>query len=157
MFKKIPWLSLTILLLTYGTFGWMYSSWGVAVIETGELLSQLETKLALRIIYGLGVMSVVLIAVVFTAPISLITVSLDNWLRSDTRAFLSIFMGAFAFTLIVQKVNYFATFLVLLASALLVKLDLQLAGYRRWFSWLILTFFCLLGFIGGILAFDNWG
>lgn len=135
----------------------MYSSWGVAAIETSELLSQLETVLALRIIYGLGVMSIILIAIVFTAPISLITLSLDNWLRSDTRAFLSIFIGAFAFTLIVQKVNYFATFLVLLASALLVKLDLQLAGYRRWFSWLILTFFCLLGFIGGILAFDNWG
>ena len=135
----------------------MYSSWSVAAIETSELLSQLETVLALRIIYGLGVMSIILIAIVFTAPISLITLSLDNWLRSDTRAFLSIFIGAFAFTLIVQKVNYFATFLVLLASALLVKLDLQLAGYRRWFSWLILTFFCLLGFIGGILAFDNWG
>ncbi len=157
MLKQIPWLSLTVLLLTYGAFGWSYSSWGVEAIEQGRLLSKLETEIALPIVYGLGTMLIVLIAIIFTAPISLITISLNSWLKSDARAFISIFIGAFAFTIIVQRVDYFAKFLVLLAAALLVKLDLQLAGYRKWLSWLIVTFFCLLGFIGGILAFNTWG
>ncbi len=135
----------------------MYSSWGVELVEQGRLLSKLKTEMALRIVYGLGTMLIMLIALVFTAPISLITISFNSWLRSDTRAFISIFIGAFAFTIILQRVDYFAKFLVLLAAALLVKLDLQLAGYRKWLSWLILTFFSLLGFIGGILAFDIWG
>lgn len=157
LLKKIPWLSIAVLLLTYSTFGWMYSFWAMELIEQGRLLSQLETELALRIIYGFGTMLIMLVALIFTAPISLITVSFNNWLKSDVRTFLSIFIGAFAFTIIVQKLNYFAGFLVLLAAALLVKLNLQLAGYRKWLSWLIVTFFSLLGFIGGILAFDNWG
>ena len=80
-------------------------------------------------------------------------ISLDNWLKSDTRAFLSIFIGAFTFTLIVQKVDYFARFLVFAAAALLLKLDLQLIGCNRWLSSLLLIIFCWLGFTGGILAF----
>ena len=157
MLKSIPYLSLALLLITYGAFGWIYSSWGVKAVEQGILLSKLETEIALGVVYGLGTMWIVLIAVVFTAPISLITISFNSWLKSDARAFLSIFIGAFAFTIIVQRLDYFAKFLVLLAAALLFKLDLQLVGYRKWLSWFIVTFFCLLGFIGGIIAFDTWG
>jgi uncharacterized protein YacL len=157
LLKKIPWLSLIILLLTYSAFGWMYSFWAVKLIEEGRLLSQLETELALRLIYGFGTILIMLVALIFTAPISLITVSLNSWLKSDIITFLSIFIAAFAFTLVVQRVDYFVEFLLLLAAALLVKLDLQLAGYQKWLSWSIVTFFGLLGFIGGILAYDKWG
>lgn len=151
--KKIPWLSLTILLLTYGTFGWIYGSWGIELIEQTTWLGELEDHIANSIIYGIGIVAVLFIALIFTAPISLITLGVDNWLKSDSRAFLSIFLGAFAFAVIVQRVDYFARFLILISAALLVKLDLQLAGCKTWLSFFILTIFCLLGFIGGILAF----
>jgi hypothetical protein len=157
LLKKIPWLSTIVLLLTYATFGWLYSLWATELIEGGRLLSQLKTELALAIVYGFGTMAIVSIALIFIAPISLITVSLNSWLKSDIRGFLSIFIAAFAFTLLVQKIHYFANFLMLLAAALLVKLDLQLAGYRKGLAWSVVTFFGLLGFIGGILAFDKWG
>ena len=52
----------------------------------------------------------------FTSPISLLTVSLNGWLGSDSRAFLSIFVGAFAFAILVQRVDYVARFLVLVAA-----------------------------------------
>ncbi|MGF1539787.1 MAG: hypothetical protein ACFCU5_04935 [Pleurocapsa sp.] len=120
-------------------------------------MSQLETELALRILYGLGTILIMLVALIFTAPISLITISFNSWLKSDFGAFLSIFIGAFAFTIIVQRIDHFAELLILLAAALLVKLDLQLLGCRKWLSCSIVTFFGLLGFIGGILAFDKWG
>lgn len=154
--KKIPWLSLIILLLTYGSFGWIYSSWGVKFMSQAIWLRELEDSIATSILYSMGSIVVLLIALVFTAPISLITLGIDKWLKSDGRAFLSIFLGAFAFAVIVQRVDYFARFLVLISAALLVKLDLQLVGCKRWLSFSILTIFCLLGFIGGILAFYLW-
>ncbi|WP_036480501.1 hypothetical protein [Myxosarcina sp. GI1] len=152
--KKIPWLSSILLLLTYGVFGWSYTSWGTSVIESGSLFQALEKDLATIFLYSVGGVLIILLAIAFTAPISLMTISLSTWLRSETRAFLSIFIGAFAFALIVQKITLFANFLLLLSAALLVKLDLQLAGYTRWLSWLLLTTLCLLGFAGGILAFN---
>ncbi len=153
-FKKMPRLSSILLLLTYGVFGWSYTAWGTLAIESGGLFRVLEKDLATIFLYSVGGILIILLAIAFTAPISLMTISLSTWLRSETRAFLSIFIGAFVFALIVQKITLFANFLLLLSAALLVKLDLQLAGFKRWFSWLLLTALCLLGFAGGILAFN---
>jgi len=155
--KKIPWLSLPLLLLTYGAFGWIYGSWATELIEQKVFLAQLEHNLNIIILYLFGDLGILLLAIAFTAPISLITISLNSWLKSDIRGLLSIFIGAFIFTLIVQRVDYFAKSLVLIAAALLLKLDLQLAGCDRWLCSLILTIFCWLGFTGGILAFYIWG
>lgn len=154
--KKIPWLSLALMLLTYATFGWLYGSWSLVLVKEGIFFKELETSIASSILYGIGTIGILAIALIFTAPISLIALSVDKWFRADSRAFFSIFLGAFAFAVIVQRVDYFARILVLISAALLVKLDLQLAGYKRWLSFVILTVFCLLGFIGGILAFYLW-
>lgn len=154
--KKIPGLSLIILLLTYGVEGWMYGSWATRLLEREEIFSQLTEPTRFSILYGIAVAIILFFVIVFTAPISLIAISLDGWLKSDSRAFFSIFIGAFAFTIIVQKVDYFARFLVLAAAALLVKLDLQLVGCNRWLCSLILMLFCWLGFTGGTLAYYNW-
>ena len=155
--KQIPWLSLTILLVIYGILGWAYSSWGIESIEEGIILSRFEAEFAIRLLYGLGTSLILLIVILLSDPISLITVSFGSWLKSDLRAFLSIFFGAFAFTLIFQWFNYFVKFLVLFAAALLLRLDLQQAGVSKWMSVLIMAVFSLLGFIGGILAFYMWG
>lgn len=153
--KKIPWLSLILLLLTYGVYGWSYSSWGMTSIEEGSLFNRLEDTLATIFLYSVGGIFIILLTIAFTAPVSLMTISLSTWLKSETRAFLSIFIGAFAFALIIQKVDVFANILLLLSAALLFKLELQLAGYKNnWLSWLVLTCLCLLGFAGGILAFS---
>ena len=48
-FKKIPGLSLVLLLLTYGVFGWSYTSWGTTLIEEGNLFNKLETNLKYEI------------------------------------------------------------------------------------------------------------
>ncbi|WP_019509523.1 hypothetical protein [Pleurocapsa sp. PCC 7319] len=155
--KKIPGLSLIILLLTYGVEGWIYGSWATRLLEQEEIFSQLTELTRFSILYGIAVAIILFFVIIFTAPISLIAISLDGWLKSDGRAFLSIFIGAFTFTIIVQRVDYFVRFLVLAAAALLVKLDLQLVGCNRWLCSLILMLFCWLGFTGGTLAFYNWG
>jgi len=156
-FKKVPGISLILLLLTYGVEGWLYSLWAQKYLAEGTLFAQFGDGLnRFGLLYGIAIACILLLVVVFTAPISLIAISLDSWLRSDTRAFLSIFIGAFAFTLIVQKVDYFARFIVYVAAALLLKLDLQLLGFNRWVCSILLVIFCWLGFTAGILAFYIW-
>ena len=126
------------------------------IVKTENILFRYPEATRLGILYGIAVISIMLLVVIFTSPVSLMTVGLDSWLKSDTRAFLSIFIGAFAFAILVQRVDYFARFLVLISAVFLGKLDLQLMGYSRWLSSVILVFLCWFGFTGGILAFYGW-
>ncbi len=147
-------ISLILLVMTYGVFGWFYASWTIATIQEQNLLDQ-ETTVA--IFYGVGTILVLSIAVIFTAAVSLMNISFNNWLKSDIRAFLSIFFGALAFAIIVQLFAYFTRFFVLLASAILVKLDLPTLGLNKWLSNLVLAIMSLGSFFGGMIAFNYWG
>ncbi len=151
--KKIPGISLILLLLTYGVEGWLYGLWAQEYLAEGTLFTQFSELNRFGLLYGIAIAGIFLLVIVFTSPISLVATSADSWLKSDTRAFLSIFIGAFAFTVIVQKADYFARFLVYVAAVLLLKLDLQLIGCNRWLCSILLVIFCWLGFTAGILAF----
>jgi hypothetical protein len=148
-------LSLLLLLLTYGAEGWLYASWINQVLKQ-DFLMQLIEPARIGLLYVVAVIGISSVVVIFTSPMSLMTVGLNSWLKSDTRAFLSIFLGAFAFAIIVQRVDYFARFLVLVSAIFLGKLDLQLAGLSRWLCSVVLVILCWLGFTGGILAFYQW-
>ena len=148
-------LSLLLLLLTYGVEGWIYGFW-MDLFVKGEVLVQFAESARWSILYAAAIFGIFLLVIFFTSPVSLMTVGLNGWLRSDTRAFLSIFFGAFTFALIVQRVDYFARFLVLLSAVCLLKLDLQLIGIDRWFCSFIIVILCWLGFTGGILFFYGW-
>ena len=133
--------SLLLMLLTYSVEGWLYASWMENILDR-RFLIQFSQPDRLAILYSSAVAGIALLVIVFTSPVSLMTVGLNNWLRSDTRAFLSIFIGAFTFAIIVQRVDYFVRFLVLVSAVFLGKLDLQLVGISRWICSLILVFFC---------------
>ena len=148
--------SLLLLLLTYTVEGWLYGSWIDNFIQIENILFRYPEPIRWIILYALAIIGITLLVVIFISPVSLMTAGLDNWLRSDTRAFLSIFLGAFAFAIFVQRVDYFTRLLVLIAAVFLGKLDLQLMGYSRWLSSVILVIFCWFGFTGGILAFYRW-
>ena len=152
--KKKTWflISLLLLLLTYGVEGWIYGLWMNRFLEQ-EVLTQFAESTRLSILYGAAVVGILFLVFLFTSPISLLTVGLNGWLGSDSRAFLSIFVGAFAFAILVQRVDYVARFLVLVAAVFLVKLDLQLLGYSRWLCSVVLAILCWFGFTGGILTF----
>jgi hypothetical protein len=155
-FKKIPWVSGILLLLSYGVFGWLYSGWAIAKLEGGNLLSSLTSATETTTLFGLGLVWILLIATVIIGPIALMTIGISYSLKTETRIFLAILFGAFAFSIIIQKMSFFARFLVLVSAAMLMKLDLQLIGCKKWVSTLIVAIFCLLGFGGGILAFYSW-
>lgn len=147
--------SLLLLLVTYGAEGWLYGAW-IQDFPPNFLAAMTESS-RFALLYGVAVAGIILLVVTFTSPVSLVTICLDSWLKSDTRAFLSIFFGAFAFAISVQRIDYFARFLVSIAAIFLLKLDLQLLGWNRWLCTLILNILCWFGFSGGILAFYRWG
>jgi hypothetical protein len=149
--------SLLLLLITYSAEGWMYGPWIYKIVHQESILTYfVEESVRITILYAAAVVGITFFVLLFTSPVLLMTVGLNKWLKSDTRAFLSVFIGAFAFAIIVQRVDFFARFLILISAVFLAKLDLQLVGCSRWLCSLILVLLCWLGFTGGILAFYEW-
>ncbi len=156
--KKFPWLSLIILNATYGVAGWHYAEWSQEIIFKGQLWHwTIEPAIAAIIIYGLAILGVIAIANLVNTPFESLTMGLGGWLKSEAKAVMSIFFGALAFALIVQRLQHFSRFLVLLAAFLLFKLDFRTAGYSETTSRIILIFFSLGSFAGGVALFYYWG
>ena len=155
-FRKIPWLSISIMTIAYGVSGWLYAAWAVEIINQGKLFYWiLENNIITVILYGLGICFILLIALAFTAPVAFLTTGMAKWFRTDFGAFMSIILGAMAFALIVQRLDFFSRIFVLLASAMLVRIELKIRGIKTWISSLIIACLCLLGFGIGIIAHIN--
>lgn len=148
--------SLLLLFITYGAEGWMYGSWTYKLLEQESVLNNFVESTRISIIYGVAIVGIAFLVIMFTSPVFLLTVGLNNWLKSATRSWLSILIGAFVVTMIVQRIDFFARFLILISAIFLGKLDLQLLGCSRGVCSVILVLLCWLGFIGGILAFYEW-
>ena len=156
--KKFPWISLIILISTYAISGWHYADWSQEMIIEGQLWYwTMEPAIAAIVIYGLAVFGIIAIANIVNTPFEFLTIGLGGWLKSEAKAFMSIFFGALAFALIVQRFQHFVRFLVLLAAFLLFKLDFQAAGYSERISRVILILFSLGGFASGVALFYSWG
>ena len=155
--KKFPWLSLSLLILTYGVFGWLvtdssihWSSW-FAQQEKAWGLS-LQDEFINIAIHLFAILSIVLIAIVLTAPVAIMTGLFEYWLKSDVKAFLLMLGWSFTFVVLLRWIDYFARFLVLLCALILARLGLQAAGYNEWQTFVIVTFVSLSGFALGVLS-----
>ena len=133
--KKLPWASLLLLVFTYGLFGWLISATDISWL-----------------LWLMGGVYVLLIALALTAPFRLIRSFYTSWLQSDTRAFLSVIFGALVAVVIINWLAIFIRILVLVSAAALVRLDLQTAGYTKWQAFGILLTVSLAGFGLGVLA-----
>jgi hypothetical protein len=160
--KKFPWLSLLLVLLSYAVFGWFVAqasiSWSEWIVEQGKEWGWLiEDESAYLIVELLGAGLILLIAIALAAPIALVTIFFGSWLKSETKAWISILGWAFAAVFIIRWITYFIRFLVLICAALLGRLELQSAGYNDWQTFVILALICLGGFSGGVLIFMQLG
>jgi uncharacterized membrane protein len=153
--KKLPWASLLLLLFTYGVFGWLISDEAQKLARADERVDGL-TSLALSdiswFLWVMGAVYILLIAVALTAPFRLIQTCYTSWLKSDTRAFASVIVGAFVAVVIITWIDVFVRILVLLSAGALVRLDLQTGGYSKWQAFVILISLSLTGFGLGAIA-----
>ncbi|NJL00666.1 MAG: hypothetical protein HC838_01040 [Spirulinaceae cyanobacterium RM2_2_10] len=136
--KCIPLLSVTILWLIYTVLGWL----------SAAATSRWQ-------VWSLAACAIVLLALAFTAPSSLVRTALASILRSDARAFVAVVVIAFAAVLALTWLRYFAHLLVVLAAGALARLELQAAEYGEWPAFAVLAIASLSGFSSGLLLYTR--
>jgi hypothetical protein len=119
--KKFPWISLALLLATYGIIGWQ--------------LSTLESHWMLWVFAAIAT---VLLAVAVASPWSKVRDGFASCFASDTKAFLIAVVIAFFSVVIITWLHIFVHILVVCSASLLVRLDVQAARWSiRQSFWLI--------------------
>jgi len=134
--KKLPWTSLALLVVTYSTLGWQLYAW------SGSWR-----------VWLLGAAFVLLMAFAFTTPAKILATCLDGFLKSDTTAFISMILGAFAVVAILRWLTAFAHFLLLLSASALARLDMELGAYSELQAFAVLAVVSLSGFGLGLLMY----
>jgi hypothetical protein len=137
--KKNSWVSLTLLFVTYFTFGWKLSEFDVPPHQT----------------WFLALASIFVLAIVLSFPMRNTKALIMGWFSSDMGAFLAIIVGAFLAVVIVAWLHLFATCLLLISAAALARLDIQISGGKNWRAFVVLTTISLAGVgLGG--AIELW-
>lgn len=141
--NKLPLASLSLLLFTYGVFGWL--------VANDAQKDNLTTLSGISSVVWLDGAIILLLALSLAAPFRPIQNFYTSWMKSDTKAFFAVIFGAFFAVVILHWIDVFAHILVLLSAGALVRLDLQTAGYSRWQAFGVLVFVSLLGFGFGLI------
>lgn len=130
--RTFPWLSLSLLFASYSTFSWFLYNATVSWIVWALVIAFALLQSLLLTTFADGLKSVI-----------------DRWLQSDVGYFTSVIIGAFLLALALVWTNILGYILVLVASEILARLDLQNIGCNRFQSLLILTSISLLGLLLG--------
>lgn len=126
--RKTPWLSLALLMVTYASFGWFLSSPAFPAYNL-----------------PLAVVWVCVISIAFMRPLVSFTQFITRWFKSDTVAFLSIFMMAGVASLLLFWLHIFLYILTILAAESLARIDMQTQGVAEIRVFWILATVSLLG------------
>ena len=130
--RPFPWLSLSLLFASYGTFSWFLNKATVSWLVWAVVIAFALFQSLLMTTFADGLKSVI-----------------DSWLQSDLGYFTSVIIGAFLLALVLVWTNILGYILVLVASEMLARLDLQNMGCNRLQSLLLLTGISLLGLLLG--------
>jgi hypothetical protein len=133
--KRLPWLSLILLLLIYTTFGWV-----------------LSRSKAQPILWLVVAIAIVLFIANLTIPLSKMADYSVSLFRSNIKSFGVAVLGAFLFFLILARFRLFLDTLVIIAATMLVKIDFQAAGFSQGLAFWITTAFSFAGLALGVLA-----
>jgi hypothetical protein len=159
--KTFPWLSLGVMLVTYGVFGWHIAaasinwSHSLAVEANGWGLSLKDDSLMIAI-HLFAILMIVLTSLALTAPLTLMTFFVGSWIQSEMQSILSMIVWSFLLVIILRWFNFFIQFLVLLSAAILGRLELRYIGYSRSQTVFMLSILGLIGFGGGALGYFHY-
>jgi hypothetical protein len=132
--REIPWVSLTLALLTYCSLGWVISSVNIT------LFGWIGVAIAILILVG-----------ILTIP-GIKFAQYSNYLfKSNTRTFVITIFTAFSLFLMIAWFRLFLDTLVVMAATILVRIDFQTAGLRQIYAFITLSFISLLGLAIGVL------
>jgi hypothetical protein len=134
--RKNSWLSLTLLFVTYFTFGWKLSTFNIPPHVT----------------WTLSIATLLLLTVVLSFPLKDTRTLISQWFKTDTGALMSIVLAAFFVVIVATWLHLFATALVLISAGALARLDIQISGFKQWGAFGVLAAVSLTGLgLGGAL------
>lgn len=155
--EKNPCLSIFILIITHVLFGWSIYDEAYSLINwimaTGvDINLLLEKELVIYLIHLLVLIIVIFVSLFLTTPVALITFVFKESIGSDIKATISVLLWSFFLVLIICYLNFFANLLVIISAGILVKLDLQKMGFKKWQVFLFIIILSSLSFsLGAIL------
>ena len=135
--KKIPWFSLTLVLLSYSTLGW------VIFEEKAHWYIRLIT-----------VITILLSLIFIINPWLKLDDYFHIFFKSNTRTFGGAILAAFLFFLMIAWFRIFLDMLLVLCATILAKIDFQGVGLKPTLAFGCISFCSLLGL--GIGALINY-
>ena len=131
--QRIPWLSVFLLLATYTTFGWFVAAREVALHWQ-----------------WVGAAVVLAVQLALLAPIGLMEILFGGWLQTDSKAMIAIINLALISVFALRWFNWFLRITILLAAAILARLDLRAIGCNRWIVFAVESIVGLGGYYAGL-------
>ena len=136
--KKKSWVSLTLLFVTYFTFGWKLSEFDVPPHQA----------------WFVALASILVLDIVLSFPMRKTKALIRGWFSSDIGAFLAITVGAFVAVVVFAWLHLLATCLLLISAGALARLDIQMSGWKNWRAFAVLASISLTGVaLGGAIEF----
>jgi len=137
--RKLSWVSIGMMVLTYGVFGWLMSASLVS-----PWLPWLGACYITIVITGLTLV-----------PLRNWRTKIDYWLQSKLRSLISLIGGAFSMVIIFSWLDLSIRILVLIAAALLVRIDLVSQGLSKKQSFYFLGIFAWGSYGLGVLIHEQ--
>jgi ABC-type multidrug transport system fused ATPase/permease subunit len=136
--RKNSWVSLTLLFVTYFTFGWKLSTFDVPP----------------HIAWIVSIVCIFVLTVFLSFPLRDTRSLINRWFKTDTGAFMSIILSALLAVIVVTWLHLFATALVLTSAGALARLDIQMSGFKKWSAFGVLAVVSLTGLgLGGTIEY----
>ncbi|MBW4554860.1 MAG: hypothetical protein KME59_02780 [Trichormus sp. ATA11-4-KO1] len=126
--KRLPWISLVLVLLSYSTLGWF--------------LSETQAPVLVWIVLMLGIL---LLVGSLTTPWSAMANYYTLLFRSNLKSFAVAVVGAFLFFLMLAWFRLFLDTLLIVSAAILARIDFQTAGFTQGQAFLFTFIFSLVG------------
>jgi hypothetical protein len=130
--KKLPCISLVLVILSYSALGWVLA----------------ESRVP-GFVWLIFVPIVLFVVGSFTSPLSSVTKYSNILFRSNTRTFAVAVLGAFLFFAMLAWFQLFLDCLLIVSAAILARIDFQVSGFTEWQAFWITFAISLIGIACG--------
>ncbi|KAF3889872.1 MULTISPECIES: hypothetical protein [Nostocales] len=133
--RRLPWVSLSLLLLTYATYGW--------------LISKANPPL---LVWLLAITAAILLVGGLTSPFSKVADYTFFLFKSNLRSFTTTVLAALLFFAMLAWFRVFLDTLVIIAASILARIDFQTSAFNQGQTFWILSTLSLIGLGLGAIA-----
>jgi hypothetical protein len=136
IWKRVPWVSLALVLLSYSTLGWVIS-------ETHPPM----------FVWLVVVVAILLLIVSLTTPWPKVTYYYTVVFESNIKSFGVAVLAAFLFFIMLAWFRVFLDTLLIISASILVRIDFQIAGLQKNLAFWSACIFSLTGLSLGALIY----